>query len=229
MTVIIWNFEMRRVLIQCGGPRTWALLLIALILFLIAMFGGCVTYRLEGKLPKDIAKWYNDHSLIMESPLPGNYKGTEKMYFLRLPPELQRKYVGWFWKVRDLRAREIYESRLAWIKRTHLARDLREAAWVFLLNGYPDDVYGRDEEGQWFFGSGLLDNQGRREGIIYWRYYFPDGEFAEYAFHFSGDYWQPEPLGVVELNQGRRLEELNMTFFSVTWVGFDEWMEAMKR
>ena len=217
--------------IQRARPA-WAALatlsLIAFILLLIALFPGCVTSRLEGKLKGDVAKWYNDHSLIMESYLPGNYTGTEKMYFLRLSPELQAKYITWFWKIRNFQARDIYESRLAWVKRIHLERHLREAARIVLLNGLPDDVYGVDEDGQEFFSSGL-DDQGRRECVLYWRYYFPTGEFANYAFHFLGGSWQTEPLGIVELSATRRLEELNREFFAPTWNGFDDWMASISQ
>jgi hypothetical protein len=130
--------------------------------------------------------------------------------------------------VRDSRAREVFYSRLAYVKRAHLDRDLREAARIVLLNGLPDDIYGYDEDGQWFFGSSPLDNQGRREVVLFWRYYFPTGEFAEYAWRWFGANWRAEPLGIVELSAVRRMEQLNMAFFAPTWNGFDSWMEAIK-
>jgi hypothetical protein len=219
---------MRRVLITCGSPVTYALLLIFFVLLLVMIFGGCTTLRLEAKLDKSVRDWYDTHRVIMDQPLPYGQKITELQYFLTLPLDLQKKYIGFFWKMRDSQARGWFESRLWWIERTHLNLKLDEAARVILVNGLPDDIYIYDEYGIEHQSSGLLDYQGYYECVVIWRYYMPNGQYADYGFEYKGGRWEAYPLGVGPLSDTRKLETWSLDFFAVTMLGWDDWQEAIK-
>jgi GWxTD domain-containing protein len=126
----------------------WLILLAGIALALLVLFSGCVTYRLERALPKDIREWYDLHQNIMLYPVPDYIspkKMTEARYFLGLSPELQRKYTKLFWTIRWVEAESMFKTT---VKLANIAfRGEGVDGWrtergrMLLMLGQPDDIF----------------------------------------------------------------------------------------
>jgi len=207
------------------------------LLFFIFSFTSCVTFRLENQLKKlspAISQWYKVHSILMETKIPrwiDERGGSEKMHFLRLPQEIQLKYIQMFWEIRTEGARGEYYNRIAMANKSY-----REGkpGWktdrgkILILCGFPQ--YRR------FITVYDLALQNRsnpnwqqpacsNEGYVYeiWTYY--QRRFStQYVFKYrSGNTWDRNYSSVISLENQTHLERECRKLFAPTEGGWEEW------
>lgn len=154
-----------------------------LILVAIILLMACVELQLERKMPQDIRNWYEQHWIIMEYPVPKDLGGQlERLYFLRLSVDLQRKYIQNFWTLRDIVAKDEYALRMSVVMRWFRSEGIdpwnTDVGRVLLLCGQPDYEDKYDEEGMAVMGD---DEEWLAPDVIrywVWKYWWGDSFFS---------------------------------------------------
>jgi len=212
------------------------------VLFLVS----CSTLLLERHLDKGIKDWYEMHSVLMETKIPcymnveywdengvafySEKQISERKYFLRLSPELQKKYISMFWKMRWEGLEEIFyervdyanvafgkEGKIGW--RTDRGR-------VLLLCGPPQHVTAYTS-----FDMSLPDTGDTSGDCLQIWTYLQGSHYVEYYF-----YWEPPnqwrdymgSRGLSMMSYRREYEDHCKEIFKPTENGWMMWYGIMR-
>jgi GWxTD domain-containing protein len=143
---------------------------------------------LERHLDTQEKQWYDQHWVIMEYPVPKEISAnqeTERSYFLHLTPDLQRKYIEYFWTIRDQIdfTREEFVSRIdianKWFRGEGLDGYLTDRGKIMLLCGQPDWLEFRDSRGNTYI-----------EGDEQWFYNRNNKYYQQWIYWYGVGFWQ---------------------------------------
>lgn len=199
-----------------------------ILLFFIASLTSCVTFKLEKQLRKlnpTIANWYEVHSILMETKIPkwiDERGGSEKKHFLRLPQEMQLKYMTMFWRIRDEGLWGEYNARVMTANDSFSGEG--KSGWrtdrgkVLLLCGFPQHISHSPIIGQ----TGLATNT---EGYLYeiWEYY-QRGQLIRYVFKYHApNTWRREWISLFSMSGQSEFEERCRKRLAPSEEGWDLW------
>jgi len=205
---------------------------IALILSLLFL-AGCATIRLERRLAPDIRKFYELHSIFMDTDIPkwiSEKRITERRLFLILTEAKQQEYVKRFWEMRTDFAGELFGERLEAVNDVfrHEAKDgwQTDRGQLCLLVGFPDDVYWYESMDGSTFERGVPQGEGVVPGapnaIQRWVYFVPGFGSVVYDFTFSPPYsWRRMIDSLAEHSLQVEFEKRWREFFAPTEDGWD--------
>lgn len=203
-------------------------------ILLIICFSACSVKLMPSKDP-----WYAQHYIIMQD--------FEWDIYKELSPEGKTKFQELFWTVRDPKARELFESRLAVVTKT-FKTESRHMPWntdrgrIFLLNGNPAEVRYADntdiggleivstrEEGAGVMSGVNVDRSGEDIGARQaelWVYPFRSYRIT-YQFNFSQPrQWKLNP----KMSESAFREELELYNRQVTYgvLDMDKYREKLE-
>ncbi len=207
--------------------RLWAFLAIVTpALYSIS----CSALRLELRLSPPIKEWYRQYWPLMEGAVPVKIDPRarkEREYFLRLPAELQERYLNLFWSLRDEETKKIYEERLGIVNRLYkeaaLPGCLTDRGKVYLICGPPDSIEGLDES-QVF---NPLGNSIEGWTALHWVYQRGAMLYDVYFIWKSGR-WHLDFYSVTGVENFRKLWEACLKEFSAREDGWNVWAGELR-
>jgi GWxTD domain-containing protein len=226
------------------GLILWAIAL-TLALAVGLLLSGCTYARLEAKLTPELKDWYRLHSILMEEKIPWyinivaydeenkpiystKNRPSEGKYFLKLSPELQKRYRLMFWEIRQEGAREVFYSRVEYVndafRREGKKGWMTDRGQILLLVGPPDFI-------QWFRNYEItLPTVSELTGDYMQVWYYHRPYPASYYFRWQPpDVWRLDyGIGLANASDRNSLERYWRELLAPTENGWDTWAGVIK-
>lgn len=201
-----------------------------LIILALILLTACATARLERRLSPDVRGWYDEHKIIMDGTMPPELwpEGkpiTEKKFFLALPVEAQRKYMGAFWKLRWSECETQWKARREYARLFYSAGGRKgkdtDRGYVLLICGPPIDEQRYPDQKQ---SSGMVKNEEDIEGNSFMAWSYPNrGQVVHVWFRYRADDWRLEPISAANGNETFNLiADCLRWWYPWDWVPWEE-------
>jgi len=174
------------------------------------------------------ADWYVLHEPLMMTKVPKWIDArnlTEREHFLRLPAELQKKYIQMFWEMRSPGLADEFYERVAYAQSAfgHFENPWRSPMGrVFLLLGAPMSIN--------YYRHGVLtmgDSMPEPGDYQVWMYISWGAGTAYYVFIYLGADWKVDMTGIRQMGDQRHVEENAKMMFAPNAEGWDLWADTL--